>query len=208
MAARVGGTLSCWGLGCPFPPLSAPAWGLGTGPCPGEHGGAGVGWGEAARGSWTLCQRRGRSCAGGTGACQGPAWHRRCRGERCRAPAPRQGRGTARGASPDPVWPQPLPPPSTWARRRRQAPSPGLRCPSTSLFPSPGAARGARRGCGSVAGPCPSLQDPPLVLSTPRPIAAPAAARAQTTHVTQVYKARWLKETELSEKINPTTRHI
>lgn len=48
---------------------------------------------------------------------------------------------------------------------------------------------------------------------TPAPVLSPppstaAAPRAQTTQVTRVYKAHWLKETELGEKINPTTRHV
>lgn len=45
--------------------------------------------------------------------------------------------------------------------------------------------------------------DPRPALLPPQPRTAP-----QITHVTQVYKEHWLKETELSEKINPTTRHI
>lgn len=47
------------------------------------------------------------------------------------------------------------------------------------------------------------------MLCPPRAPPPPALlAASQITHVTQVYKEHWLKETELSEKINPTTRHI
>lgn len=143
---------------------------------------------------------------------------------RCPAPCPTAGRVESQDGGPRPsAAPAPFSPHHNTWEQRRQTPIPRAALPERKPFPESWSRSGLRRGCQQrrewlrfVSGALPVLGCPmsgrtPLWSSAPPPpstIAAPTAPHAQTTHVTQVYKAHWLKETELSEKINPTTRHV
>lgn len=87
--------------------------------------------------------------------------------------------------------------PDPWAGRRQ---TPTSQAAHGSLSCSPRAAGG--KGGGAIPQ-GDAAQDPALLLSPSHP-----PLPTQTTQLTRVYKAHWLKGTELSEKINPTTRHI
>lgn len=88
---------------------------------------------------------------------------------------------------------------------------PPPRLPEPEPFPAPrsswGGDEGVTRGRRQLCSAPPRAVGPPARVLSPPPSTA-AAPRAQTTQVTRVYKAHWLKETELGEKINPTTRHV
>lgn len=89
--------------------------------------------------------------------------------------------------------------PNPWAWRRQTPTSQAA--PVRAFSSSPRAVVGQGGVASSLVGG--SAQDPTLVLSPSQP-----PLPTQTTQLTRVYKAHWLKGTELSEKINPTTRHI
>lgn len=104
-------------------------------------------------------------------------------------------------------WAVPRPKGSPAARSHRRAG--GARSPPPGACISRAHSCLQPRGAHTAAVCSIGAAEQPLWVWDPRPMLPLQPRRApQITHITQVYKEHWLREAELSEKINPTTRHV